>query len=80
MVRMSLFPAFLAATSVSAAITRSSHTRWRNKLLPLSLGIVFRTVQLRTRITVLREAKKIPTLRTRMIVATVGLVCSDQLS
>ena len=30
--------------------------------------------------TVLREAKKIPTLRTRMIVATVGLVCSDQLS
>ena len=30
--------------------------------------------------TVLREAKKIPTLRTRMIVAMVGLVCSAQLS
>ena len=30
--------------SVSAARTRSSHTRWGNKLLPLSLRIVFRTV------------------------------------
>ena len=30
--------------------------------------------------TVLREAKKIPTLRTRMIVAMMCLVCSDQLS
>ena len=34
---------FLTTMSVSAARTRSSHTRWRNKLLPLSLGIVFRT-------------------------------------
>ena len=31
-------------------------------------------------VTVLRESNKIPTLRTRMIVAMVGLVCSDQLS
>ena len=30
--------------------------------------------------TVLRESKIIPGLRTRMIVAMVGLVCSDQLS
>ena len=30
--------------------------------------------------TVLRESKLIPGLRTRMIVAMVGLVCSDQLS
>ena len=30
--------------------------------------------------TVLREAKKIPTLRTRIIVAMMCLVCSDQLS
>ena len=30
--------------SVSAARTRSWHTRWRNKLLPLSLRIDFRTV------------------------------------
>ena len=35
---------FLTAMSVSAARTRSSHTRWRNKLLPLSLRIDFPTV------------------------------------
>ena len=34
---------FLTTMSVSAARTRSSHTRWGNELLPLSLGIVFRT-------------------------------------
>eukprot|EP00964_Phaeocystis_antarctica_P057115 scaffold33756_cov60-Phaeocystis_antarctica.AAC.2 len=35
---------FLTTMSVSAARTRSSHTRWRNKLLPLSLRIDFPTV------------------------------------
>jgi len=44
LVGMSLFPDFLAATSVSAARTRSSHTRWRNELLPLSHRIDFPTV------------------------------------
>ena len=38
------FSDFLTAMSVSAARTRSSHTRWRNELLPLSLRIDFRTV------------------------------------
>ena len=32
---------FLTTMSVSAARTRSSHTRWGNKLLPLSLRIDF---------------------------------------
>ena len=44
LVGRTLFPDFLAATSESAVTTRSSHIRWRNKLLPLSLRIDFRTV------------------------------------
>ena len=42
--RASFISDFLTTMSVSAARTRSSHTRWRNELLPLSLRIDFRTV------------------------------------
>ena len=42
--RGSFISDFLTTTSVSAARTRSSHTRWGYELLPLSLRIDFRTV------------------------------------
>ena len=42
--RASFISDFLTTMSASAARTRSSHTRWGNELLPLSLRIDFRTV------------------------------------